>query len=71
MTLGVLGCPEGCHLGEWQAFRVAQRFFTTDLFASSQSLRHQKEVLKELAPKAKDFTNQRAHRNKPLSEQDK
>ena len=31
---------------------------------------NQKEVLKELAPKAKDFTNQRAYRNQPLNEQD-
>ena len=31
----------------------------------------QKEVLKALAPKAKDFTNKRAYRNKPLSERDK
>ena len=31
---------------------------------------NQKEVLKELALKAKDFTNQRAYRNQPLSEQD-
>lgn len=31
----------------------------------------QKEVLKQLAPKAKDFTNKRARRNCPLSETDK
>lgn len=31
----------------------------------------QKRVLKEVAPKAKDFTNKRAYRNKPLSERDK
>lgn len=31
----------------------------------------QKEVLKEVAPKAKDFTNQRAARNRPLTEADK
>lgn len=31
----------------------------------------QKEVLKEVAPKAKDFTNKRAVRNKPLTEADK
>ena len=31
----------------------------------------QKEALKAAAPKAKDFTNKRAYRNKPLSERDK
>jgi IS5 family transposase len=31
----------------------------------------QRQRLKELAPKAKDFTNKRAYRNRPLSEQDK
>lgn len=31
----------------------------------------QKEVLKQLAPKARDFTNKRARRNCPLSETDK
>lgn len=31
----------------------------------------QKEVLKEIAPKARDFTNKRARRNCPLSEADK
>jgi IS5 family transposase len=33
--------------------------------------RNQKKVLKQIAPKAKDFTNQRAYRNRPLSEADK
>ncbi|MDX8384586.1 MAG: IS5 family transposase [Ghiorsea sp.] len=32
---------------------------------------NQKEVLKQSAPKAKDFTNKRAYRNTPLSEADK
>ena len=31
----------------------------------------QKEVLKEIAPKAADFTNKRARRNRPLSDADK
>ena len=31
----------------------------------------QKDVLKQIAPKAKDFTNKRASRNKPLTEEDK
>jgi transposase, IS5 family len=31
----------------------------------------QKEALKAAAPKARDFTNKRAYRNKPLSERDK
>ena len=31
----------------------------------------QKDVLKEIAPKAKDFTNKRASRNRPLTEADK
>lgn len=31
----------------------------------------QKEVLKEIAPNAKDFTNKRARRNRPLSDADK
>lgn len=31
----------------------------------------QKDVLKEIAPKARDFTNKRARRNRPLSEADK
>jgi IS5 family transposase len=31
----------------------------------------QRERLKELAPKARDFTNKRAYRNKPLSDADK
>ncbi|MFM8898708.1 MAG: IS5 family transposase [Burkholderiales bacterium] len=31
----------------------------------------QKGVLKEVAPRAKDFTNKRAYRNQPLSERDK
>ena len=31
----------------------------------------QKEVLKQIAPKAKDFTNKRARRNKPLTDADK
>jgi IS5 family transposase len=31
----------------------------------------QKEALKQLAPKAKDFTNKRARRNQPLSDADK
>jgi IS5 family transposase len=33
--------------------------------------RNQKRVLKQIAPKAKNFTNQRAYRNRPLSEADK
>lgn len=32
---------------------------------------NQKQALKAKAPKAKDFTNQRAYRNKPLTERDK
>ena len=32
---------------------------------------NQKEGLKQAAPKAKDFTNKRAYRNRPLSEADK
>jgi IS5 family transposase len=32
---------------------------------------NQKEALKATAPKAKDFTNKRAYRNKPLTERDK
>ena len=31
----------------------------------------QKQRLKELAPKARDFTNKRAHKNRPLSDVDK
>ncbi len=31
----------------------------------------QRQRLKELAPKARDFTNKRAHKNRPLSEADK
>ena len=31
----------------------------------------QKDALKAIAPKARDFTNKRAYRNRPLSEQDK
>jgi transposase, IS5 family len=31
----------------------------------------QKQTLKAAAPKAKDFTNKRAYRNKPLRERDK
>jgi len=31
----------------------------------------QNEVLKQVAPKAKDFTNKRARRNRPLSDADK
>jgi IS5 family transposase len=31
----------------------------------------QREQLKAIAPKARDFTNKRAHKNRPLSEQDK
>ncbi len=31
----------------------------------------QKQVIKAVAPNAKDFTNKRAYRNKPLSERDK
>ena len=31
----------------------------------------QRERLKQIAPKAKDFTNKRAHKNRPLSEADK
>jgi len=33
--------------------------------------RNQKKVLKQIAPNAKDFTNKRAYRNRPLSEADK
>ena len=33
--------------------------------------RGQKQALKGHAPRAKDFTNKRAYRNKPLSERDK
>lgn len=33
--------------------------------------KNQRALLKELAPKAKDFTNKRAHRNRPLTEADK
>jgi IS5 family transposase len=33
--------------------------------------KEQRQRLKKLAPKAKDFTNQRAYRNRPLSEADK
>ena len=33
--------------------------------------RGQKETIKEHAPRAKDFTNRRAYRNKPLSERDR
>jgi len=32
---------------------------------------NQKETLRQIAPKAKDFTNQRAYRNRPLSEADR
>ena len=32
---------------------------------------NQKEALKQAAPKAKDFTNKRAYRNKPLTDEDK
>jgi IS5 family transposase len=31
----------------------------------------QRERLKQIAPKARDFTNKRAHKNRPLSEADK
>lgn len=31
----------------------------------------QKDKLREIAPKVKDFTNRRAYRNRPLTEQDK
>jgi IS5 family transposase len=31
----------------------------------------QREQLKDIAPNAKDFTNKRAHKNRPLNEQDK
>jgi transposase, IS5 family len=31
----------------------------------------QRERLKQIAPKAKDFTNKRAHKNRPLSDADK
>jgi IS5 family transposase len=31
----------------------------------------QRKRLKELAPKAKDFTNKRAHKNRPLTDADK
>ena len=33
--------------------------------------KNQREQLKALAPKAKDFTNKRAHKNRPLTEADK
>jgi len=33
--------------------------------------RNQKAALKQIAPKAKDFTNERAYRNRPLTEADK
>jgi len=33
--------------------------------------RNQKEVLKQIAPNAKDFTNKRAYRNRPLTDADK
>ena len=33
--------------------------------------RNQKSVLKQIAPNAKDFTNQRAYRNRPLTDADK
>ena len=42
----------------------------TRLYGDS-AYRNQKEVLKQIAPKAKDFTNQRAYRNRPLTEADK
>ncbi len=42
----------------------------TRLYGDS-AYRGQKERLKELAPKAKDFTNKRAYRHKPLSEADR
>jgi transposase, IS5 family len=42
----------------------------TRLYGDS-AYRNQKSVLKQIAPKAKDFTNQRAYRNRPLSEADK
>ena len=42
----------------------------TRLYGDS-AYRGQKEALKEHAPRAKDFTNKRAYRNKPLSERDK
>jgi IS5 family transposase len=32
---------------------------------------NQKEMLKKISPNAKDFTNKRAYRNRPLSEVDK
>ena len=33
--------------------------------------KQQRERLKDIAPKAKDFTNKRAYRNQPLTEADK
>ena len=42
----------------------------TRLYGDS-AYRGQKQALKEHAPRAKDFTNKRAYRNKPLSERDK
>ena len=42
----------------------------TRLYGDS-AYRGQKQALKEHAPQAKDFTNKRAYRNKPLSERDK
>ncbi len=44
VTLRALDCPEGCHRWEWQVFGVAGSFFTTDIAASLESLRHQKAV---------------------------
>lgn len=37
----------------------------------ASAYRNQEKVLKQIAPKAKDVTNQRAYRNRPLSEADK
>jgi IS5 family transposase len=42
----------------------------TRLYGDS-AYRNQKEMLKKIAPKAKDFTNKRAYRNRPLSDADK
>jgi transposase, IS5 family len=42
----------------------------TRLYGNS-AYANQKEVLKDVAPKAKDFTNKRAYRNRPLSDEDK
>jgi transposase, IS5 family len=42
----------------------------TRLYGDS-AYRNQKKLLKQIAPNARDFTNQRAYRNRPLTEADK